>query len=184
METSTKSDLKCPDPVKKITNDNTATNTKQEPHSFYVGNLDIRNKARHTSRIHKNQDHHLFHIVAIRKRIPTKGLVPSVDPERLDPKSMPPVITFVPTENDNGRLKTEFKMQVGRVLSRLVKDCDWMQKYFTHQKHKFQREIRKKVESTCLGILNKNENDSHDIIDMMEFIEGLVPTGSIKVDQF
>ena len=35
---------------------------------------------------------------------------------------------------------------------------------------------------TCLGILNENENDSSDIIDIMEFIEGFVSTGSSKVE--
>lgn len=149
--TSSKSDLECAETVKEIPKDNIQANTKQEPHSFYVvsDNLDIRNKARHTTRIHKNQDHHLFHIVAIRKRIPTKSLVSTV-PNKSDPNSMPPVIAFLPRENDNARLKSEFKMHVGRVLSCLVKDLDWMQKHFAHQSHKFQGETKKKVESVSM----------------------------------
>ena len=35
---------------------------------------------------------------------------------------------------------------------------------------------------TCLGILNKNENDSSDMIEIMEFIEGFVSTGSPRVE--
>lgn len=151
MGTSTKSDMECAAPVREIPKDIIGANTKQEPHSFYVvsDNLDIRNKARHTTRLHKNQDHHLFHIVAIRKRIPTKRLVSTV-PNKADPNSMPPVVAFLPTENDNAALKSEFKMHVGRVLSRLVKDLDWMQQHFTNKAHKFQGETKKKVESVSM----------------------------------
>ena len=104
--------MKCAEMVKEKPKESEAT-TKQQPHSFYVvsDNLDIRNKARHTTRIHKNQDHHLFHIVAIRKRMPATHLVSPVQ-RKSDTNSMPPVITFLPTENDNARLKSEFKVKL------------------------------------------------------------------------
>ena len=125
---SQKSDMKCAEMVKEKPKESEAT-TKQQPHRFYVvsDNLDIRNKSRDTTRTHKNQDHHLFHIVAIRRRMPETHLVSPVQ-SKSHANSMPPVITFLPAENDNARLKSEFKVHVRRVLSCLVKDLDWMQK--------------------------------------------------------
>lgn len=78
--------------------------------SLVGDNVDIRNKARHYSRTHGDKDHHMFHLMAVKHRVPYT--LSGEDP----PPCSDELSSLLPSHEDNKKLKLEFRILVGRVL--------------------------------------------------------------------
>ena len=78
--------------------------------SLVGDNVDIRNKARHYSRTHGDKDHHMFHLMAVKHRVPytLSGEDPSPCSDEMS--------SLLPSHEDNKKLKLEFRILVGRVF--------------------------------------------------------------------
>eukprot|EP00112_Aurelia_sp_Birch-Aquarium-sp1_P016473 Seg3738.2 transcript_id=Seg3738.2/GoldUCD/mRNA.D3Y31 product="hypothetical protein" protein_id=Seg3738.2/GoldUCD/D3Y31 len=135
-------------------------------------NCDIRVKTRTSSMIHGNKDLHLFIQLAILNRVP--GKADSEFGYHPDSKACP--AKFLPSLQDNQLLQREFKNIVGNVLIKYVEDLSWMRKYIPENiAHDYTSFTRKKSEVVSLGVLEKNENDSQEIVDIMEYAHTFVP---------
>eukprot|EP00794_Sanderia_malayensis_P013248 gene13248-biopygen10567 len=135
--------------------------TRSCPTSFrLVGdNCDIRTKKRITNRLSTGEDMHLYILVAMQNRI--KGDAKSEFGRRKDQVLCPS--KFVPSVDDNLKLRQDFRNIVGNILIKYIKELDWMRKYVpTHIAHEYSK-FTKKKSSVVIWRLMFDKNSSSNI---------------------
>lgn len=116
--------------------------------SLVGDNVDIRNKARHYSRTHGDKDHHMFHLMAVKHRVPY-----TLSGEDLSPCS-DELSSLLPSHEDNNKLKLEFRILVGRVLSKYKPEFDCLKKFIPdHINHCNAKYTNKKSDVVSLSCI-------------------------------
>ena len=109
--------------------------------SLVGDNVDIRNKARHYSRTHGDKDHYMFHLMAVKHRVPytLSGEDPSPCSDELS--------SLLPSHEDNRKLKLEFRISVGRVLLKHRPEFNCLKEFIPdHINHRNANYTKKKSE--------------------------------------
>ncbi|XP_077864340.1 LOW QUALITY PROTEIN: uncharacterized protein LOC144349697 [Saccoglossus kowalevskii] len=135
-------------------------------------NVDMREKVRHMTVDHQNRDYHMFQLMAVKNRI-----MPDSEDFSFQHKLQDvPITEILPTIQDNLALKEEFIFLVGRVLtSRFGVFKDQKQTFPEHIPHKYQNEAKIPSEYVMLGVLQKNEQYTEEMIEIAKYAHQFVP---------
>lgn len=154
-------------------------NTLQKKHppnfAIVIDNFNLRVEAADMTSDNQNKDLHWVNHSAILDRVPCTEFgneKPLADNVNIPNK------TFLPTLHDHFNLMKDFEILVSRVL---VKNLPYFQNIFSdivpqHIPHKHSQEMKLKSKKVNLGILFKNENKGEDMIDILRYLQGLVPS--------
>ena len=159
--------------------------TKHPPNfAVVIDNFDLRVEAADMTSDNQTKDLHWVNHNAILDRVPCTDF----DNEKpLDDIVNVPNKTFLPTLQDHANLMKDFDVLVSRVL---MEHLPHFQNAFSdvvpkHIPHKHSEKMRLKSEKINLGILFKNENKGEDMIDILRYLQGLVPShGEGDEEQF
>jgi len=126
----------------------TAANVPPEtrhPGFIIVGdNIDFSITARHMTTTFQRKEFHLFNSLAIKNRVSAFHLPD--DTSVSDPKSIS-MMEFLPSADDESKLRDEWCIIGGRIITDHLVQLKWMAKYFPqHIKHKYSEEAMKKSE--------------------------------------
>ena len=149
-----------------------------------IDNFDIRVEAADMTSDNQNKDLHWVNHNAILDRVPCT--------EYDNDKPLADILTvpnrdFLPTLQDHFALMKDFEVLVSRVL---VEHLPKFQNTFNdivpkHIPHKHSKEMKLKTKKVNLGIIFKNENKGEDMIDILRYLHGLVPShGEDNDEQF
>lgn len=134
--------------IEKLAPNESVPNTTMK-YSLAGDNVDIKAKARHTSRSHGNASHHLFNMIAYNHRIPEV----SHEYGYHTGNSIKPSL-LLPNVDDNKALRQEFRYLVANTLTAHCKELQWMDKYIqkhlTHEHMEFSKCKSKVVSTICL----------------------------------
>lgn len=159
---------------------------KKHPPNFAVviDNFDLRVEAADMTSDNQTKDLHWVNHNAILDRVPCTDFdneKPLADIVNVPNK------TFLPTLQDHLNLMKDFDVLVSRVL---VEHLPHFQNAFSdvvpkHIPHKHSEKMILKSKKVNLGILFKNENKGEDMIDILRYLQGLVPShGEADEEQF
>ncbi|XP_076073057.1 uncharacterized protein LOC143044781 [Mytilus galloprovincialis] len=149
-------------------------NSTTEP-SFQIimDNLNMNTKARHKTMDTSNKVFNLVHSVAVKDRAPSEDL-DSVHPQA-DILSVPNE-AFVPNAEDYKALYKDCNILIQRALVdhiSALKDCKEFVTY--HIPHQYTEESKKKSVIVPLGIMEKDENKTEEMIEVIEHLQQYVP---------
>ena len=114
---------------------------------FIGDNVDLTQKASHETVERKKQDHHWFHLIAVKDRVVAEDK-PRKSP--IDIRKLP-LQTFLPSVEDCHNLHTELTVLVARVLvTHLVSFKPFSDLIPQHIEHKYSAEMAKKFEIVSL----------------------------------
>ena len=117
---------------------------------FIGDNVDLTQKASHETVERKKQDHHWFHLMAVKDRVVAED-IPKKSPT--DIKKLP-LQTFLPSIEDCHNLHTELTVLVARVLvAHLVSFKAFSDLIPQHIEHKCSAEMAKKSEIVSSVVL-------------------------------
>lgn len=140
-----------------------------------IDNFDLRVEAADMTSDNQTKDLHWVNHNAILDRVPCTNF----DNEKpLEDILNVPNKNFMPTLDDHFALMKDFEALVSRVF---VEHLPHFQNAFgdvvpKHIPHKYSQEMSRKSEKVNLGILFKNENKGEDMIDILRYLQGLVPS--------
>ncbi|CAG2202794.1 unnamed protein product [Mytilus edulis] len=157
-----------------------ATET-DEISSFQIvmDNLNMMTKVRHKTEDTSNKMHNLVHALAVQDRVSADDLeecVPQADILTI------PNEAFLPSKVDYTQLNQEYNILIQRVLVENIielKECKEFVIY--HIPHQFSKESRKKSCVIPLGILEKDENKTEEMIEIIEHLHQYTPKAHDKM---
>ena len=105
-------------------------------------NADLRQEPAHQSSERKAQDHHWFHIIAVKDRV-TEGNISDCNPKAQI--ETVPLHTFLPSEQDYVHLNNEFIVLIARIFVTYLPAFKPLQSAVpVHIPHKYSKEMEKK----------------------------------------
>ncbi|KAK3754519.1 hypothetical protein QZH41_019112, partial [Actinostola sp. cb2023] len=151
----------------------THRDTMHPGYSFTGDNVDINCKPRQMTMKNRNKDHHMFQIVAFKNRISSNHLPSNV--HNGDVNTIP-FTTFLPSPEDQSKLKDELVIIVGHKWAQYIPALSWLKEYLPPNiTHEYIDKTHQKTEKVNLGVLRKNEQYEEDMIDIISFIHNYVP---------
>uniref|UniRef100_A0A7M5VF96 C2H2-type domain-containing protein n=3 Tax=Clytia hemisphaerica TaxID=252671 RepID=A0A7M5VF96_9CNID len=151
--------------------------TYRPPKFVLVGdNLEYKVVRRHMTTSKQNIDYHMFNMMGVRNRVNAPVELEDMIQPPLENKLDIDLSNYFPNKNDESKLATEFSTLVFRVLTEYREDMSRMRNHLRSViPHDYMEETKRKSEITTLGILNKNENKTEDMIEIMEDLHTMVP---------
>lgn len=95
-----------------------------------MDNVDIRVKARHTTRDNYGSDYHMVNILAVKDRVNAQHLsndFPNVNTDKLD------LAEFLPSSEEDKSLKNDWSILMGHIISEHLPHLKWMSKELPKQ---------------------------------------------------
>uniref|UniRef100_A0A1X7UBH7 DUF6589 domain-containing protein n=1 Tax=Amphimedon queenslandica TaxID=400682 RepID=A0A1X7UBH7_AMPQE len=165
--------------MKSSTDNNINTDTNKWNGFKLVGdNLDKNIKRRHTRIDQQTISFHGFHYYAVRDRVNLSTLSDIPKPSFFLPVSQLPINSLFPSRADDQTLEYNFAVHISRVL---VEELAYFSNTFDqvvtrHIGHPYSKEMAQKSDIVPLGIMNKNENMTEEMIEILEEVHKYVPT--------
>ena len=124
----------------------------RHPGFIIVGdNIDFSIKARHMTSTFQRKEFHLFNSLAIKNRVSAFHLPDEASVS--DPNSIS-MMEFLPSADDESKLRDEWCIIGGRIITEHLVQLKWMTKYFPqHIKHRYSEEAKKKSEVVSILFL-------------------------------
>jgi hypothetical protein len=149
----------------------TALRARMHPGYYFVGdNVDMRTHVRHHRLHHTDLDAHMFQTAAYKNRVPANHLDPL---QPLGDIRSAPFSDVLPTPQDFDQLKSNMAVLVATTWTKYLepfKSCN-----IPERKHKYSHCTKRKTERVSLGVLNKCENKSDEMLDICEEVHKHVP---------
>ncbi|XP_071796288.1 uncharacterized protein [Asterias amurensis] len=157
--------------------DESAVDTSEvdSPLSSYqivMDNVDIRVRARHTTKDHHGTDFHMVNTMAVKDRVTSSltDLKPEVNVDKLNLRMC------LPSVSDNQTLKHNWSILIGHIIADHLPAMQWMKRELPQEiHHSHMSEARQKSEVVNLGVIMENENTSEGILKTMQYMHQYVP---------
>ncbi|XP_066926091.1 uncharacterized protein [Clytia hemisphaerica] len=152
-------------------------NIPRPPKFVLVGdNLEYKVVRRHITTTKQNIDHHMFNIMGVKNRVNASVELEGIKQPPIESKLDIDLSNYFPNRDDECNLISEFSTLVFRDLTQYREDMSCMKNHLQSViPHDHMEETKQKSEITSLGILNKNENKTEDIIEIMKDLHTMVP---------
>ncbi|CAC5420040.1 unnamed protein product [Mytilus coruscus] len=154
----------------------------QETGSFQIimDNLNMNQKTRHKTADTSNKVHNLVHSIAVNDRATPTDPLDEIHPQA-DILSLSNDL-FIPSDNDIHQLNEDFKILIQRALVDNIPGLsEYRQVVQYHILHEFSQQAEKKSTVIPLGILEKDENITEQMIDVITHLQQYVPKRDKKL---
>ncbi|VDI08139.1 Hypothetical predicted protein [Mytilus galloprovincialis] len=154
----------------------------QETGSFQIimDNLNMNQKTRHKTEDTSNKVHNLVHSMAVNDRATPTDPLDEIHPQA-DILSLSNEL-FIPSDNDIHHLNEDFKILIQRALVDNIPGLsEYRQVVQYHILHEFSQQAEKKSTVIPLGILEKDENITEQMIDVITHLQQYVPKRDKKL---
>ncbi|XP_052103401.1 uncharacterized protein LOC127736867 [Mytilus californianus] len=142
------------------------------PFQIVMDNLNLHQKTRHKTLDTSNKVHNLVHSIGIQHRVTTdlESLLPQADILSI------PNEAFVPNQTDHDDLYADFQILIQRALVTYIPELkDFRDLVTFHIEHQYSKASEKKSDIVPLGILEKDENITEQMIEVVQHLQQYVP---------
>ncbi|CAC5367378.1 unnamed protein product [Mytilus coruscus] len=142
------------------------------PFQIVMDNLNLHQKTRHKTLDTSNKVHNLVHSIGIQHRVTTdlESLLPQADILSI------PNEAFIPNKTDHDDLYSDFRILIQRALVTYIPELkDFRDLVTFHIEHQYSKASEKKSDIVPLGFLEKDENITEQMIEVVQHLQQYVP---------